>query len=117
MVFEPLMEFIKSGAGSAIGLITATGLSVMGIILLILGIIFLLAWLAVGIGGVVLWVWMLVDCLQRKFSNKNEKIIWLIILIATIFGAGMLLHLLSAVIYNFAVRKRKVTIKLNRRGK
>jgi len=117
MVLETLMEFIKSGAGSAIGLITATSLSVMGIILLILGIIFLFAWLAVGIGGFILWVWMLVDCIQRKFANKNEKIIWVVILVGSIFLAFLLLHLLAAIVYNFAVRKRKVSIKLNRKGK
>jgi len=117
MVLESLMEFIKSGAGSAIELITATNLSVGGIIILILGVIFFLGWLAVGIGGFILWIWMLVDCIQRKFSNKNEKIIWIVILVGSIFLGFLLLHLLAAIIYNFVVRKRKVTIKLNRKGK
>jgi uncharacterized metal-binding protein len=117
MAMEALIEFLKSGTGSAIGLITAASFSIIGIILLILGIIFLFAVLAVIIGGLILWVWMLVDCLQRKFSNKNEKIVWIIILIASIFGAIFLLHLLAAIVYNFVVRNKKVTIKLNRKGK
>ncbi|MAG45583.1 MAG: hypothetical protein CMH63_02305 [Nanoarchaeota archaeon] len=54
-----------------------------------------------GVLGVLLlafWVWMLVDCVQRKFKDKNEKVVWvLVILFAKILGA---------VIYFFVVRAR-----------
>ena len=106
MAITPLVEFIKSGGGTAFGLLAGAGFSAIGIVALVLGIIFLLAWLAVGIGGLVLWVWMFVDCLQRKFKRSNEKLVWIVVLVATIFGAGLLLHLVAALIYNFTVRKK-----------
>lgn len=105
MATDALIEFIKSGGGAAIGLITGMSFSVVGIILAIIGIVFFLAWLAAGIGGVVLWIWMVVDCLQRKFKNKTEKLIWLAVLVVSIFFTYMLLHILSAVVYLFVVRK------------
>jgi len=53
------------------------GLSIlygMGVIVLLLAIVF--------------WIWMIVDCIKRKFKNKNEKVIWgLVIILTGIIGA------------------------------
>ena len=52
-----------------------------------------------GILFLVFWVWMIVDCVKRKFKSDNEKIVWiLIILFAKIIGA---------LIYFFVVKNRK----------
>jgi glycopeptide antibiotics resistance protein len=43
-----------------------------------------------------LWVWMLVDCAQRNFKNKTEKIVWLLIIV---LGGWV-----GAVIYYIVIR-------------
>tara|TARA_B100001971_G_C18167171_1_gene524888 strand:+ start:112 stop:360 length:249 start_codon:yes stop_codon:yes gene_type:complete len=43
-----------------------------------------------GILILVFWVWMLIDVLQRNFKDKNEKIVWvLVIIFAKILGAAI----------------------------
>ena len=49
-----------------------------------------------AIGGTIFWIWMLVDCLQRRFK---DKLIWVIVLIFT--------HLLGAILYYFLVKSKK----------
>lgn len=44
--------------------------------LAIMGIMFL-----IGIASFVFWIWMIVDCAQRKFKNDAEKIIWIIVIV------------------------------------
>jgi len=29
----------------------------------------------------VFWIWMIVDCAQRKFRNSTEKIVWIIVVV------------------------------------
>lgn len=41
-----------------------------------------------GVLFLAFWVWMLVDCLKRNFKGKNEKIVWvLVIIFAKVLGA------------------------------
>ncbi|MDD4230713.1 MAG: PLD nuclease N-terminal domain-containing protein [Dehalococcoidales bacterium] len=54
-------------------------------------------WAVLGIGGFVLWVWALFDCLTRKDEDfpghgTNEKIIWILIIVLASF-VGSLLYL------------------------
>ena len=43
---------------------------------------------ALIVGSIVLFIWMLVDCVRRKFRNDVEKIVWILILVFTgIIGA------------------------------
>ena len=43
---------------------------------------------AIGIGGTILWIWMLVECATKEPSEGNDKIIWiLVILLAGWIGA------------------------------
>ena len=44
--------------------------------------------LVIGLGGFVLWLWALIDCLNNEPSGGNDKLIWVIvILFAQFFGA------------------------------
>lgn len=45
------------------------------------------------------WAWMLVDCLQRTFKNRTDKLIWVLALLVA--------HILGALILDFFVVKRK----------
>lgn len=44
----------------------------------------------------VFWIWMLIDCIQRNFRNKGEKIIWVVVIIFTGW--------IGALVYLIAVR-------------
>ncbi len=62
---------------------------------------FLLSILLIVITGVLLsafWIWMIVDCAQRKFKNDSEKVVWILVII--------FLHVLGAAIYYFAVKRK-----------
>lgn len=48
---------------------------------------------AMGLAMLVLWVWMLIDCLTKEPSEGNDKLIWaLVILFAN--GIGALIYYL-----------------------
>ncbi|MFA5337090.1 MAG: PLDc N-terminal domain-containing protein [Candidatus Omnitrophota bacterium] len=53
----------------------------------------------IGVVGLIFWIMMLVDCLQRKFENSTEKIIWVVVIIA--------LSLLGAILYWAMVKNKK----------
>lgn len=66
---------------------------------LIVGFFFLLA-VGAGLAGFIFWFWMLIDLLKREFSDakKNEKIVWLLVLLT--------LNLIGATLYFFLGRER-----------
>jgi prolipoprotein diacylglyceryltransferase len=66
---------------------------ILGIIFLVLviTIIFILAF--------VFWIWMIVDCAQRKFRNETDKVVWILVVI--------FLQLIGAIIYYFAVKRNR----------
>lgn len=47
----------------------------------------------------VFWIYMIVDCAKRRFSNETDKVIWILILV--------LLGWLGAIIYYFVIKKTK----------
>lgn len=51
----------------------------------------------IGIGSFVFWVMMLVDVIQRKFKDPNEKLIWILVIIFA--------HIVGALIYYFLVKR------------
>lgn len=53
----------------------------------------------IAIGSTVFWVLMLVDVLQRKFKDPNEKLIWVLVIIFA--------HIVGALLYYFLVKKNK----------
>jgi hypothetical protein len=53
----------------------------------------------VGIGGTVLWIWMLIDCAVNEPSEGSDKIVWILVILFT--------HLLGALIYLLARRPER----------
>ena len=54
----------------------------------IIGLLMMLVFGAIGIGGTILWIWMLVECATKEPSEGNDKILWiLVILLAGWIGA------------------------------
>ena len=51
--------------------------------------------------GFVLWLWALIDCIRREFTNPNDKIIWILVV--------LLLWIIGPIIY-LIVGKKKGTI-------
>lgn len=47
----------------------------------------------------IFWLLMLIDCLKRNFSNSNEKVLWVLLII--------FLHLLGASLYWLIVKNKK----------
>ena len=63
------------------------------------GIFMALFWLffiAVAIGGFVLWIVMLIDAVKREYPHENDKLLWVLVIVF----AG----LIGAVIYYFVVK-------------
>lgn len=51
-------------------------------------IIFGLLALILSVGGVIFWIWMLVECLRYESSEGNTRLVWLlVILFLSLFGA------------------------------
>jgi ABC-type Fe3+-siderophore transport system permease subunit len=69
---------------------------------IILELAIMLLWVVlvfiVGIGGTIFWVLMMIDCANRKFKKSDEKLMWLIIVIAS--------YLIGALIYYFVIKKK-----------
>ena len=68
----------------------------------IIPIFIILAIFTVGIGGTILWVWMLIDCATNEPAEGNEKIIWILILIFT--------HLLGSLLYLMIRRPERIKL-------
>jgi len=66
----------------------------------LIGLLFVLAFFAIGIGGTVFWIWMLVDCAKNEPREGNDRIVWVIVIALT--------HLLGATIYYFARRPERM---------
>ena len=58
--------------------------------------------LAIGLAAVAFWIWMLVDCIRHESSEGNDKIVWVIVIVAT--------KLLGAIVYYFARRQKRMTL-------
>ena len=54
----------------------------------------------IGLGGTILWIWMLVDCVTKEPSEGNEKVMWLLIIALT--------HWLGALLYLIVRRPQRV---------
>ena len=54
------------------------------------GIFFIFAIVALLIFFFVFWIWMLIDCIGRKFKGDNEKLLWaLVIILCGSIGAAL----------------------------
>ena len=58
----------------------------------VLLLVFLL-FAVIGIGGTILWIWVIVDCATKEPSEGNDRLIWILIIVLT-HGIGALIYLL-----------------------
>jgi len=65
--------------------------AILALVVVGLYLLFVLIVLLISVGGTVLWIWMLIDCLSNESSEGNDKIIWALVLIFT-HGLGGLLY-------------------------
>jgi len=57
------------------------------------------AWIVLGILFLTFWIWMIVDCAQRKFKNDLEKIIWILVIVFA-HWIGSLVYFIVIKMYN-----------------
>ena len=62
----------------------------------------LLLFLALGVGGTIFWIWMLVDCATKEPSEGNDKLVWILVIALT--------HLIGALIYFLVRRPRRMQV-------
>tara|TARA_R110002111_G_scaffold117466_3_gene179517 strand:- start:17332 stop:17556 length:225 start_codon:yes stop_codon:yes gene_type:complete len=60
----------------------------------------ILAVVAFFILQLVMWIWMLVDCLQNEPSTGNEKVIWVLLMV--------FLGVLGSLLYYFIRRPQRI---------
>jgi hypothetical protein len=65
----------------------------------VVGLLFLLFWIALGLLACVFWIWMLIDAITNNGLSGTEKIVWVLVII--------FLHFLGALIYFFVGRSRR----------
>ncbi len=65
-----------------------------------IGLFFLLLFLAVAVGGTVFWIFMIIDCATKEPSQGNDKLIWILIII---FGS-----LIGALVYYLVRRPQRI---------
>ncbi|MBD3253057.1 hypothetical protein GF386_04960 [Candidatus Pacearchaeota archaeon] len=73
-------------------------LLIIPVIILAISFIFLILTIPLLlILGFIFWIFMIVDCANRKFRDENEKIAWIMIIV--------LANIIGAIIYYFLVKK------------
>jgi prolipoprotein diacylglyceryltransferase len=64
-------------------------------------VFFIIIWaifFILGILGTILWIFMLVDAIKRKYKTENDRLVWILILVLT--------NVMGAIIYYFVVKKK-----------
>lgn len=80
-----------AGAAAAADAAAATGFAAVGLVMA-------LFWIVVGGLGFILWLWALIDCIRREFTNPNDKILWIVLI--------LLLWLIGPILYLIVGRKK-----------
>ncbi|MBU1178346.1 PLDc N-terminal domain-containing protein [Patescibacteria group bacterium] len=80
-----------------------------GIVALIMGLfftgffslyfLFIALIIGINIGGIIIWVLMLIDCVKRDFPNKDDKTVWILVVALTSW--------IGALIYYFIVKRKE----------
>ena len=66
----------------------------------IVALLMLLSFLVLGVGGTILWIWMIMDCATEEKSRGNAKLIWLLSIVLT--------HCIGALIYLLVRRPERI---------
>jgi len=63
-------------------------------------LIVILVVFGMGIGGTILWIWMIVDCAGKEPSEGKGKVVWILVIVLT--------HWVGALIYLLARRPKRI---------
>ena len=66
----------------------------------IVALLMFLVFFVLGVGGTILWIWMIVDCATKEPSEGNDKLIWILIIVLT--------HWIGALIYLLVRRPKRI---------
>lgn len=64
----------------------------------VLVLIFQLIMVVIGLIGTIFWLWMLIDCIMRRFKKDINKIVWILVII--------FLPFIGSLLYFFLVKRR-----------
>ena len=59
---------------------------------------FILGIVAIIVLSIVFWIYMLVDSIQHKYKDSNDKVVWVLVIIFT--------GIIGAMIYYFVVKRK-----------
>jgi uncharacterized membrane protein len=65
----------------------------------IFGVLFIMG---IGIGGLILWIWTLIDCINNETDERNERVIWVVVIAAA--------QLIGALIYLIVRRPKRIAM-------
>lgn len=82
---------------------------VAGVVALVMGVfftgffslyfLFIALIIGINVGGLIIWVLMLIDCVKRDFPNKDDKLIWILVIALTSW--------IGSLIYYFVVKRKE----------
>ena len=58
--------------------------------------------LIIGLGGMALWIWTLIDCITNEPPEGNERIVWVVVIAVA--------QLLGALIYLIVRRPKRIAM-------
>ena len=61
--------------------------------------------MVIGLGGTVLWIWTIIDCITKEPSEGNDKLIWILLIILT--------GLIGSLIYLIVRRPKRNTFTID----
>ncbi|MFH2105021.1 MAG: PLDc N-terminal domain-containing protein [Parcubacteria group bacterium] len=80
-----------------------------GIVALVMGLfftgffslyfLFIALIIGINVGGIIIWILMLIDCVKRDFPNKDDKLVWILVIALTSW--------IGALIYYFVVKRKE----------
>ena len=62
----------------------------------------ILMFLAIGLGGLILWIWTLIDCITNESDQGNDRIVWVVVIAVA--------QLIGAMIYLVVRRPKRIAI-------
>jgi len=62
-------------------------------------VIFWLVFIVLIILGIIFWIMMLIDAINRKYPAENDKVVWILVIV--------LVGVIGAIIYYFVVKRAK----------